>query len=61
MEEIKEIEKRIQVLKEELENVQGTKTEVYSRIVGYYRSVKNWNKGKSAEYAERTNYEIPKP
>ena len=61
MEEIKEIEKRIQVLKEELENVQGTRTEVYSRIVGYYRSVKNWNKGKSAEYVERTTYEIPKP
>ena len=61
MEEIKEIEKRIQVLKEELENVQGTRTEVYSRIVGYYRSVKNWNKGKSAEYVERINYEIPKP
>ncbi|OQB94823.1 MAG: Anaerobic ribonucleoside-triphosphate reductase [Spirochaetes bacterium ADurb.Bin110] len=31
----------------------GTRTEVYSRIVGYYRSVKNWNAGKKAEYKER--------
>ena len=31
----------------------GTRTEVYSRIVGYYRSVKNWNAGKRAEYKER--------
>lgn len=28
-------------------------TEVYSRIVGYYRPVKNWNDGKRAEYRER--------
>lgn len=30
-----------------------TETEVYSRIVGYYRPVQNWNKGKKAEYALR--------
>jgi len=28
-------------------------TEVYSRIVGYYRPVKNWNDGKRAEYRDR--------
>jgi ribonucleoside-triphosphate reductase len=33
--------------------VEGTPTEVYSRIVGYYRSVRNWNKGKREEYKER--------
>jgi len=27
--------------------------EVYSRIVGYYRTVKNWNKGKREEYGDR--------
>jgi ribonucleoside-triphosphate reductase (formate) len=31
----------------------GRETEVYSRIVGYYRSVKNWNRGKREEYGER--------
>jgi len=34
----------------------GKDTEVYSRIVGYYRPVKNWNKGKSAEYGKRKLY-----
>ena len=28
-------------------------TEVYSRITGYYRPVKNWNDGKSQEFADR--------
>ncbi|MBN2140321.1 MAG: ribonucleoside triphosphate reductase [Desulfovibrionaceae bacterium] len=31
----------------------GAETEVYTRIVGYYRPVSRWNKGKQAEYAER--------
>ncbi len=31
----------------------GNETEVYARIVGYYRPVKNWNKGKAEEYCER--------
>lgn len=34
----------------------GEEAEVYSRIVGYYRPVKNWNKGKRAEYKERVEY-----
>ncbi len=38
---------------DEGEQILGTRTEVYSRIVGYYRSVKNWNAGKKAEYKER--------
>ncbi len=33
-------------------------TEVYSRITGYYRPVKNWNDGKSQEYKERKTYDI---
>lgn len=34
----------------------GTKTEVYSRITGYYRPVQNWNDGKSQEYKDRKVY-----
>ena len=34
----------------------GGKTEVYSRITGYYRPVQNWNDGKSQEYKERRVY-----
>ena len=38
----------------------GKKTEVYSRITGYYRPVQNWNDGKLQEYADRVNYDIEK-
>ena len=36
----------------------GSKTEVYSRITGYYRPVQNWNDGKLQEYANRTEYDV---
>ena len=32
------------------------KTEVYSRITGYYRPVQNWNDGKAQEWKERRTY-----
>lgn len=34
------------------------RTEVYSRIVGYYRPVQQWNIGKQAEYHSRKSYAI---
>ena len=34
----------------------GEETEVYSRITGYYRPVKNWNDGKAQEYKKRKSY-----
>lgn len=36
----------------------GQKTEVYSRITGYYRPVQNWNDGKSQEYKDRKVYNV---
>ncbi|MBE6667186.1 MAG: ribonucleoside triphosphate reductase [Ruminococcaceae bacterium] len=36
----------------------GEKTEVYSRITGYYRPVQNWNDGKAEEYKNRKLYDI---
>lgn len=36
----------------------GKKTEVYSRITGYYRPVQNWNDGKREEFANRKVYDI---
>ncbi len=36
----------------------GARTEVYSRITGYYRPVQNWNDGKLQEYANRTEYDV---
>ncbi len=34
----------------------GADSEVYTRIVGYYRPVKQWNEGKKAEYKDRQVY-----
>ena len=36
----------------------GEKTEVYSRITGYYRPVQAWNDGKAEEYKNRKLYNI---
>jgi len=36
----------------------GKEAEVYSRITGYYRPVKNWNDGKSQEFQDRKVYDI---
>lgn len=36
----------------------GQPTEVYSRIVGYFRSVKLWNKGKRQEFEERKTFNL---
>lgn len=32
--------------------------EVFSRVVGYYRPVQQWNKGKQAEFAQRKAYNL---
>ena len=38
----------------------GQETEVYSRVVGYLRPVKQWNSGKQAEFQLRRNFDISK-
>ena len=38
----------------------GNKTEVYSRITGYYRPVQNWNDGKAQEFKDRKLYDLTK-
>ncbi len=37
----------------------GESCEVYSRVVGYLRPVKQWNNGKKAEFKERKHYKVP--
>lgn len=34
----------------------GKKTEVWSRITGYYRPISNWNDGKAQEFKDRVEY-----
>jgi ribonucleoside-triphosphate reductase len=36
----------------------GKETEIYSRITGYYRPIKNWNNGKTKEFQMRKEYEV---
>ena len=47
-----------QVLMEQKEAIEKRNVDVYSRIVGYYRPVSNWNKGKKQEYDERKMFNI---
>lgn len=53
MRTLEEIDTEIKETKTLLQNVKGTATEVYARIVGYYRSTRNFNPGKAQEYKER--------
>jgi len=38
----------------------GAECEVYSRVCGYHRPVKNWNKGKREEFKDRKAYDVKK-
>jgi len=58
MRNLEDIEKDLAEAREALSSVKGTPAEVYSRIVGYYRSVRNWNLGKKEEYNERRLYHL---
>lgn len=35
----------------------GQKNEIYSRVVGYFRPVADWNKGKKEEFKDRKTYQ----
>lgn len=37
----------------EIQNKDRTKCQRYSRIVGYYRPLSQWNEGKQSEWVER--------
>ncbi|MEW6662147.1 MAG: ribonucleoside triphosphate reductase [Bacillota bacterium] len=34
----------------------GRETEVWSRVVGFYRPIQNWNRGKRSEFTDRKEY-----
>ncbi len=53
---MRDIDTEILDAQEELDKVKGTECEVYTRICGYFRPLKNWNPGKKAEYAQRKDY-----
>lgn len=53
-----QIEQEIEETKAALKDVHGRETEVYARIVGYYRAVKHWNKGKRDEFDQRKMFTL---
>lgn len=53
-----QVEQEIEETKAALADVHGTETEVYARIVGYYRAVKHWNKGKRDEFDMRKMFTL---
>ena len=57
MRTLEQVNADIEKVKSALTNVKGIETEVYARIVGYYRSVRNWNKGKREEFGHRVMFE----
>lgn len=44
--------------KDILDDKRGQETEIYSRIVGYLRELKAWNKGRAQEFKDRVNYKV---
>ncbi|MDR1469067.1 MAG: hypothetical protein LBT00_07210 [Spirochaetaceae bacterium] len=59
MKTLEAIEKDLRETREALANTEGRSAEVYSRIVGYYRSVRNWNNGKREEFGNRKMFAPP--
>jgi hypothetical protein len=56
--DIKAIENEIKKLEKELSEIKGTKCEVWSRCVGYFRPVSEYNPGKQEEFKDRVEYEV---
>jgi ribonucleoside-triphosphate reductase len=57
---VKQIDKEIKQLETQLETIEGTDTEVYTRIVGYYRPVSKFNPGRAEEYKHRKLFSLTK-
>ena len=51
LDKLKELELRLSQCK-------GRETEVFTRIVGYYRPVGSWNSGKKSEFDMRKTFSL---
>ena len=41
-----------------MDEYKRTECEIYSRVVGYMRPIKQWNKGKLREFHDRKTFKI---
>lgn len=55
-----DIKNKILELKKQIQEVHGSKCEVYSRVVGYLRPVQGWNRGKKEEFNMRKHFNVEK-
>ena len=39
----------------------GEEAEVYSRVVGYLRPLRQWNRGKQREFSQRALFDVTRP
>lgn len=44
--------------KKRVVKVRKVPTEIYSRVVGYFRPVSNWNEGKKEEFSKRKEFRV---
>jgi len=44
---------------EDLPEAERTRCEIWSRVMGYFRPVSQWNIGKQSEWADREMFKIP--
>ena len=51
-----EMKLKVVELEKQLREVKGSECEIYSRIVGYFRPVKQWNNGKQEEFSDRETF-----
>ena len=47
-----------EVQKNHTVKVKQVPTEIYSRVVGYFRPVSNWNEGKKEEFQDRKEFKL---
>jgi anaerobic ribonucleoside-triphosphate reductase len=52
------LSEKIREVNEEERVVQVVKAEVYSRVVGYYRPIQDWNEGKREEFRDRRDLTV---
>ncbi len=57
---MKEIKKQNEKAASKKIRVKVIMPEIYSRVVGYFRPVQNWNRGKQKEFQERRYLKIDK-
>lgn len=56
--EVENTKVRESVSEKTVVKVKKIPTEIYSRVVGYYRPVSNWNEGKREEFKDRKEFRL---